>query len=79
MYKVQYNESRANIEQALRMGDVCSLVVCEKHDAPIGQACFRHIQQTSNYYVFGICNSRAKKAGFNGEIDPKSLRRGFIK
>jgi hypothetical protein len=57
------------------MGEIIQTEPCKKHRAEKGDACF-HIQSESGTTRIGICNYRAKKAGFNAAVNNKSLRRG---
>lgn len=47
---------------------------CGRHKVPVGVPCF-HVVRDGFGRGAGICNYRAKKAGFNHPVDPKSLRR----
>lgn len=48
-------------------------VACKWHKKPKGEAC--HILPGMRHPLYGICNWRAKKAGFNAPIQEKSMRR----
>lgn len=48
---------------------------CNRHQAPNGIPCFHIPKSTENGYFAGICNRRAKKAGFIGSPGPQSLRK----
>lgn len=48
---------------------------CGKHDAPVGNPCYLIPKVDDQGHYMGICNTRAKKAGMNGEIKPASLIR----
>lgn len=50
---------------------------CSKHKTPDNTACFT-IPKADGGVFFGICNSRAKKHGFNAPISNDSLNRGQI-
>lgn len=49
-------------------------VPCEQHEAPLGVHCHRFESLISDTMIYGICNSRAKRAGMNDRIRPASLR-----
>ena len=49
---------------------------CGKHSAPRGTYCFSVLTLDGTDYHYGICNDRATKAGFYGQIDPRSLKAG---
>jgi len=54
--------------------DIISRTICDKHDAPEGIPCFYlYYDKVSQNRGSAVCNERIKKAGFNGEIDPRSL------
>lgn len=46
---------------------------CKKHSASIGWPCWGIIQ-ADGLYMNAVCNTRARKAGFNHPIRPESLR-----
>lgn len=48
---------------------------CNKHKASIGAPCWG-MPELSGLGRSAVCNSRAKKAGFNNKISEGSLRRG---
>lgn len=49
---------------------------CGKHEVPPGIPCFGvELSTVENGYSPGICNARAKLAGFNGKISPGALRK----
>ncbi len=47
---------------------------CDKHKVPLGTPCF-HVKTVAGKVLPGICNLRARNAGFTGKIDNKSLRK----
>lgn len=54
--------------------DIINRTVCDKHDAPEGIPCFYlYYDRRSENRGPAVCGERAKKAGFDGEIDPRSL------
>lgn len=50
---------------------------CVTHNVPVGIPCF-HLARRDGYYA-GICDSRARKAGFVGKISPESLTKAGAK
>lgn len=55
--------------------DVTNRTVCDKHNVvQHGRPCW-WIHTLAGGLHMAVCNSRAKRAGFVGEIDPRSLRR----
>lgn len=55
--------------------EVVSRTSCDKHDAPEGTPCFYlYYDKASLTRGSAVCGERIKKAGFDGEIDPRSLR-----
>ena len=58
---------------ALFMPTVVSETTCPNHHADRGVYCFTHEALNSDRIIAGICNRRAKKAGFDGLIKPSSL------
>lgn len=77
----QTNQNRNHDEPPttdLFMSQVIVSTTCIKHNADETQPCFKHWPLTDDQglpMIWGICNHRAIKAGFNGTIDPKSLTR----
>lgn len=51
---------------------------CVKHSAPEGTACFYIRSDQSEAFYTGVCNNRAKRAGYKHPIDPRSLSRGPV-
>lgn len=55
--------------------DIIKSTTCEIHNGSRGVACFYVFLGTKGGEASeAVCNSRIKKAGFNGEIQPGSLR-----
>jgi hypothetical protein len=55
---------------------IITTTICRKHKAGEGEPCFV-IQPGSHYLrdgLLGICGGRVKRAGYNGHINPLSLR-----
>lgn len=46
---------------------------CPKHKAAIGEPCWV-LERSLRGGALAVCNRRARAAGFNHPIDPKSLR-----
>ena len=55
-----------------KMYKVIERTVCKKHNADIGDACWPIIAHDSDI-LSAVCNTRAKKAGFVGQIKASSL------
>jgi hypothetical protein len=57
--------------------DIVDQTSCDKHNATQGVPCFQ-VKYGSGFakgeFGPGVCGSRIKKAGYNGKIDPSSLR-----
>lgn len=53
---------------------IISRIACSKHNADIHKACFTIVTSDGERTYSGICNSRAKRYGMNGQIRPASLR-----
>jgi hypothetical protein len=49
-------------------------VTCEKHGAPLGVPCFHLFLGGKRWRQPGICDARARKAGFVGNIREASLQ-----
>ena len=47
---------------------------CHKHDAPQGVPCY-WIHTTGGHILKGVCNTRARGAGYTGKPSNKSLRK----
>lgn len=58
----------SRIDEALR------ITTCKKHNAPHDYAC-HVIESSSGNILRGICNARAKRAGFIGKITSGSFSR----
>lgn len=58
----------------LFLPNIVATTSCGRHGARGGEYCFTYGALDSNKVVGGICNKRALKAGFNGEIKPGSLQ-----
>lgn len=58
----------------LFLPNIIATTSCGRHDAHGGEYCFTYDALDSDKVVGGICNKRALKAGFNGEIKPSSLQ-----
>lgn len=59
---------------------IIQTTTCSKHDAKRDVACFSlppgdTVDSPWDRFL-GVCNQRAKKAGYVGTINPNSLRRG---
>lgn len=55
--------------------DVMNRVICKRHGADVGEACWSVLSGSNSERVInGICNRRAKLAGYNGTISETSLR-----
>lgn len=62
------------------MEELVYRVGCEKHDALLGDFCFEAAGIASDHPMWGVCNDRAKQAGFNAPINPLSLTsRPFVR
>lgn len=48
---------------------------CGKHQVPVGIACW-DLETSAGMMLQGVCNRRAKKAGFIGRVSQSSLRSG---
>ena len=59
--------------QELFIDTIVSRQPCKKHKRDIGKPCYA-MWSARGKLLMGICNARAKLAGFNGKIDPRSLR-----
>lgn len=46
---------------------------CLKHEASRGEPCFEIPAGASRVNHYGICNTRAIQAGYDGKIDPRSM------
>lgn len=62
-----------------RIESIINSTACGKHQADRGVACWsvatRIVESDfSERYGLAVCGRRIKKAGFNGKIDPRSLR-----
>lgn len=54
--------------------DVVNRTNCDKHNASEGTPCFYlYYDRTSISRGSAVCGERVKKAGFDGQIDPRSL------
>jgi hypothetical protein len=51
---------------------------CKKHGADVGEPCHVIINKNDKG-ILAICNTRAKRAGFNARISKSSLERNHIK
>lgn len=58
----------------LRIPIVMDRDECGRHGAPLGIPCFHVPKSSGNGYYAGICNKRAKKAGFNSRVSPEAMR-----
>lgn len=55
--------------------EIIASTICDVHNGGRGIACFYVFLGTKGGEASeAICNSRIKKAGFNGKIQPSSLR-----
>lgn len=55
--------------------DIIRRTVCDKHNGGQGIACFYVFWSTEGGTAAeAVCNDRVKAAGFNGNINPSSLR-----
>lgn len=61
----------------LFLKNIIRRVHCDQHEAPSGVPCYEYQAAESNTNHFGICNSRARRAGMVGEIHPASLDRSI--
>lgn len=59
-----------------KINDIVGRSDCTKHKAIPGMACW-NIHTSSGRVLLGICNKRARKAGFFGQITDKSLAKSF--
>jgi len=60
----------------LHIGNILSRVDCPKHKAIEGAACYYlHSDHHPSGFHIAICNSRAVRAGYNGRVSDKALRR----
>jgi hypothetical protein len=62
------------IENTKYIADVMERQACSKHGVPKGIPCY-HLYRSVGDILVGVCNKRARAAGFVGNIDPKSLNR----
>lgn len=46
---------------------ICVKTSCNKHKAPVNISCFTIISEAGKEY-HAVCNSRAKRAGYNGVV-----------
>lgn len=60
-----------------KIKDVMDAAACARHDVPIGVPCFHVPRETGGYYP-AICAKRIGKV-YNGQIDPKSVRKSSKK
>ena len=72
--------SKFNVEnKGTHIQDIINRVVCDKHKANLGEACFRVDylspmgRRRKRPYGLAICNHRAIAAGFIGKISLESV------
>lgn len=58
-----------------KMDGILTGTDCKKHEKPTGMPCFNLLSGNGKGILFGICNTRAKRAGFVGKINPQSLQK----
>lgn len=68
MYKERYEEPTFE----LFMTTILDRGPCARHQVPAGIPCW-HITMSSAGTLAAICNKRARAAGFDHKISPKSL------
>lgn len=54
--------------------DIISRTICNRHHGDKGVACFYIYYSSRDGEAEAVCNNRVKAAGFNGKINPSSLR-----
>lgn len=71
MARYQYKEENSG----KHIDDIVGRTVCDKHHGHKGVACFYVFWSTGDGEPKeAICDARIKAAGFNGTINPSSLR-----
>ncbi len=64
-----------DVDQVNRIPVIVSRETCDKHDASHAQPCW-YIYTSQGTRLLAICNARAIRAGYLGEINENSLRKG---
>lgn len=75
-----YRPSRNGVEiptTDLFMPIVLDMVPCDRHRVELNVPCFQVPKKDESGYFPGICNHRAKRAGFDAPIRPQSLDRSL--
>lgn len=65
----------SDFNQGPRIPEVIDRASCDKHRAITGKPCWQ-VWTLAGGKLPAICNARAKRAGFNAEINPASLGEG---
>lgn len=55
---------------------VLSRTDCDKHNVPEGLYCFYNPPLEGDKWIGGVCNSRARRAGFTGKISDQAMQVG---
>lgn len=58
------------------IASILERTTCKKHGAQEGAPCWNVRTGSANWsgFLAAICGARVKRAGFNGKVDPSSLR-----
>lgn len=68
--------SQINVNNGQHIASIMLSTVCETHNAPEGTACYELVPGSSSKKraLVGVCGARIKSAGYDGKINPTSLK-----